>query len=248
MVSAKYSICTTCYRSAPIVESFLNPLLNLDDEYEIVVVDNDSDDGTFEKIQKYVQRVMAIKEKCTRGKGRQIAIDHSNGEIIINVEFDVGYLGISKAVDFFETTDKSKIYYFIIIGQKCNASLYIGKKEIFKKVGGFPDLNYAEDLYLNKKAKKMGLFETVSIDMPITCLQVKGMSSGHESRYEKSKFMQIKRRIIATRDILFVNDIGYHDLMIKYNLKGLRALLIGLPEYLFGRILRFTIKEPFIDE
>jgi len=247
-MAPRYSICTTCYRSAPLVEDFINPLLGLGDLYEIVVVDNNSDDGTFGKIKEYRGRVIAIRQKCTRGKGRQIAIDNSKGEVIINVEFDVGYLGISKAVDFFEKTDKSKIYYFIIIGQKCNASLYIGRKELFNKVGGFPDLNYAEDLYLNKKARNMGLFETVSIDLPITCFDVKGMSSGHESRYEKSKIMQIKRRIIATRDILFVNGIGYHDLMIKYNLKGTKALLIGLPEYLFGKLLRFTIKEPVIDE
>jgi glycosyltransferase involved in cell wall biosynthesis len=229
------------------VEDFIDPLLSLGDEYEIVVVDNDSDDGTFEKLKSYPERVLAISKKCTRGKGFQMAIDFSHGEIIIHIDFDVGYVGLSKAIDYYEMSDKTKIIHYKVIGQKCNASLYIGKKELFQKVGNFPNLNYAEDLYFNKKAIKLNLLEIVSLEIPIKCLEINGMSSGKEARYEKSIFGQITRRIIATRDILFVNKIGYHDLMVKYRLKGLKALFIGLPEYLLGRLLRFMIKDPPLD-
>jgi glycosyltransferase involved in cell wall biosynthesis len=227
-----------------LVEDFLNPLLSLGDEYEIIVVDNDSDDGTFEKLEAYKNNVTAIRKKCTRGGGRQIAMDHSHGEVVIHIEFDVGYVGLSRAIDYYEMSDRSKIFYYIIIGQKCNASLYIGKRELFQKVGNFPDLNYAEDLYFNKKASKLNLLEIVSLEIPIKCLEIKGMSSGREARYERNIFKKISRRIMATRDILFVNKIGYHDLMVKYQLEGSKALFIGLPEYLLGRLLRFTIKDP----
>ena len=243
----QYSICTTCYRSAPLVKEFIDPLLALGDEYEVVVVDNNSDDGTFEELNAYKKNVIAIRKKCTRGTGRQIAIDHSNGEVIILVEFDVGYVGLSKAIDYYEKSNKTKILHYKVIGQECNASLYIGKKELFKKVGNFPDLNYAEDLYFNKKAIKLNLLEIVSLEIPIKCLEINGMSSGREARYEKSIFGQISRRIIATRDILFVNKIGYHELMVKYHLKGIKAFFIGLPEYLLGRALRFMIKDPPLD-
>ena len=240
----KYSICTTCYRSAPLVKEFMNPLIALGDEYEVVVVDNDSDDGTFEELNKYRKNVTAIRKKCTRGTGRQIAIDHSHGGVVILVEFDVGYVELTKAIAYYEMSNMNKIFYYIIIGQKCNASLYIGKRELFQKVGNFPNLNYAEDLYFNKKASKLNLLEIVSLEILIKCLEIKGMGSGREARYEKNIFMKISRRIMATRDILFVNKIGYHDLMIKYQLKGQKALFIGLPEYLLGRLLRFTIKDP----
>jgi len=246
-MTIKYSVCTTSYRSVSLVEDFIDPLLSLGDEYEIVVVDNDSDDGTFEKLKSYPERVLAISKKCTRGKGFQMAIDFSHGEIIIHIDFDVGYVGLSKAIDYYEMSDKTKIIHYKVIGQKCNASLYIGKKELFQKVGNFPNLNYAEDLYFNKKAIKLNLLEIVSLEIPIKCLEINGMSSGKEARYEKSIFGQITRRIIATRDILFVNKIGYHDLMVKYRLKGLKALFIGLPEYLLGRLLRFMIKDPPLD-
>ncbi len=65
----------------------------------------------------------------------------------------------------------------------------------------------------------------------------RGMSSGMEARYERGQYNQIKRRIIATRDILSVNKMGYYELMIKHKLKGINALIIGLPEYLSPRVL-----------
>ncbi|MCW6168982.1 MAG: glycosyltransferase [Thermoplasmatales archaeon] len=243
----KYSICTTSYRSVSLVEDFIDPLLSLGDNYEIVVVDNDSDDGTFEKLKAYPERVLAISKKCTRGKGFQTAIDLSHGEIIIHIEFDVGYVGLYRAVEYYEKSDTSKIFYYIIPGKKCNATLYVGRRELFKKVGNFPDLNYAEDLYFNKKANKLNLLKVVSLDVPIKCLEIKGMGSGSEARYENNVFRRIQRRVIATRDILFVNNIGYSELMVKYKLKGSKAIFVGLPEYLLGRLLRFTIKDPPLD-
>ena len=247
LVYYKYSICTTSYKSATLVADFLRPFLDLGQRTQIVVVDNDSKDGTTEKLAKFGDRIKVLSLKCSRGLGRQRAMEISDGEIIVNVEFDVEYSGIRNALDYYEKSDKGKIYYFMINGQKCNASLYIGRRELFFKTGGFPDLNYAEDLYLNKIAQKLGLFEPVNIDMDIHCLEVSGISSGSEARYANTKFKLAMRRLIATRDILFVNQISYADLMKKYKLKGAKAIFIGLPEYLIGKILRFTIKVPKID-
>ena len=132
-MSVKYSICTTCYRSVNLVESFMKPLISLGKDYEVVVVDNYSDDGTFEKLRNYESNVISLKKKCTRGKGRQTAMENSHGDISIHVEFDVKYSGLSSAIDYYEKSSQNKIYYFIIDGQKCNASLYIGKKELFQR-------------------------------------------------------------------------------------------------------------------
>lgn len=244
----KYSVCTTSFRSVSLVDDFIKPFLELGEDTQIVVVDNDSKDGTLERIQEFSPRTKAISLKCSRGLGRQTAMEISDGEIIINVELDVVYSGIQKAIDYYEASDKGKVYYFIINDQKCNASLYIGKRELFERIGGFPNLNYAEDLYMNKVAKGRGLIEEVKIDMAIKCLEVKGMSSGSEARYERRKLKQGIRRIIATRDILFVNQFNYRELMLKYRLKGLKAIFIGIPEYLLGKILIFTIKVPKLDE
>lgn len=243
----RYSVCTTSFRSVSLVDDFVRPFIKLGKNTQIVIVDNDSNDGTIERLSSFGDNVKAFNLKCSRGLGRQKAMDLSDGEIIINVELDVEYTGIISALEYYEKADKSKIYYFIANGQKCNASLYIGKRELFSKIGGFPDLNYAEDLYMNKIAKKMGIIEYVNIEMSIKCLEVGGMSSGVEARYERSRFKQFNRRVIATRDILFVNQIGYVELMNKYRLKGSKAILIGLPEYLLGKLLQFTIKVPKLE-
>lgn len=247
-VSFKYSVCTTAFRSAALVDDFVRPFLELGKETQIVVVDNESKDGTCDLLNKYGGQVKAISMRCSRGIGRQKAMEMSDGNIIINVEFDVEYSGIIHALEHYDRADKGKIYYYIINGQKCNASLYIGERELFNKVGGFPNLNYAEDLYMNKNAEKMGLFETVYIEMDIRCLEVAGLSSGAEARYERNKIKQVIRRIVATRDILFVNQIGYNELMQKYKLSGIRAIFVGLPEYILGKLLQFTIRVAKLDQ
>ena len=242
-----YSICTTSYNSASAADGFAKPLLKLDEKFEIIVVDNISFDGTADAIKKYEPRIKVFSEKCTRGGGRQKAMELSNGSIIIHVDFDVSYSGILEAVKFYESSNKDKIYYIQAVKHKCSACLYIGRRELFDKVDGFPNMNHSDDTYFNKKTNAVGLLSIISLEMSHDCLDVRGLSSGAESRYERTKLKQAIRRIIATRDILFVNGFSYTELMKKYRLSGKRAFFEGLPEYLLGKILRFTIKVPTVE-
>lgn len=243
----KYSICTTTYNSVTAADGFAKPLIELDDRFEVIVVDNLSSDGTFEAIRKFDPKIKAVSEECSRGGGRQRAMELSRADVIIHVDFDVGYTGILKAIDFFENSSKDRIYYIQAVKHKCNACLYIGKRELFDLVGGFPDMNHSDDIYFNMKTSAVGLLTIVSLEIPHECLDVRGLSSGSESRYEKTRFRQALRRIIATRDILFVNGFTYSELMEKYKLSGKRAIIEGYPEYVLGKLLRVTIKVPTVD-
>jgi len=54
--------------------------------YEIVVVDNYSNDGTFETLMEYANRcnnIVLYRCKCSRGYGKQIALELSRGEYVI---------------------------------------------------------------------------------------------------------------------------------------------------------------------
>lgn len=76
----------TVYNSEDTVEETIKSLQNtLKDKFVIAVVDNYSTDKTYEKLQKY-KFVYVLRKKCTRGKGRQIAL-----EFLIN-NFDVDYI------------------------------------------------------------------------------------------------------------------------------------------------------------
>ena len=103
----KYSFCITCYNSKDIVDDFIEPLLNLKDDYEIIIVDGGSKDGTYEKLKKYEKdNIKILRENCSIGKGRDIALKASQGEIIITLDFDVR---IEKPLMIVENFNKLKI-------------------------------------------------------------------------------------------------------------------------------------------
>lgn len=240
----QYSICSTSYNSVSTVDGFVKPLLNLGKNYEIIIVDNCSSDGTFEKLNEYANELKVIRSKCSRGMGRQIAMDLAKGKTVIHVDFDVGYKEIEKIVEFYEKSDKSLIYYIKSNKYRCNACIYIGEKNTFNLINGFPNLNHADDTYFNKKGLSLNMLEIMTMNISHNCLDIQGLSSGSESRYERTFLRKAIRRIIATRDILFVNNFQFSDIIEKYKLKGLKIYTEGLPEYLLGKLLIPTIKVP----
>ena len=49
----------------------MEPFTKLGNDYELVIVDGESTDGTYEKLLKYsnLNNFILIKQKCSRGKG-----------------------------------------------------------------------------------------------------------------------------------------------------------------------------------
>lgn len=244
----KYSICSTIYNSAQTLDESLKPLCKLSDEFEIIVIDNLSIDNTVKILEKYSGKVKHLSVKCTRGTGKQKAIEISNGEYIIQLDLDVKYNAISDIISEYQEDLQNHIVNFRSKNTGCNAPLVIGKKVFFDKIGGYPDLNFVEDLYFYKKAEAVGLLKNIYISYEHKCLKVNGKSSGQESRYEPHMFKKIKRRVIACRDLIFVDNIHYKNLMKWYNLTGLRKLLLGVPLFVIGKILSYFVKVPKLDD
>jgi len=240
----KYSICATIYNSAPLLEKALEPLLKLDDSYEIVIVDNLSNDGTMEILKKYEQRTKFQSFKCTRGRGRQRAMELSSGEVIIHLDLDVAYENLFSITQTYQTHYSDIIVNLAPEVSKCNVGIYIGKRSIFDKLGGFPDLNNSDDAYFNKIAEAFGLIKYVKIDLQHKCLELRGLLSGQESRYEKNRYKKLKRRILSTRDILFVQGFDFKGLIKHYKLQSAGIIIYGLPLYIIGKLLTLTIKVP----
>ena len=87
-----YSICTTCYNSVSCVDGFMEPFTKLSNDYELVIVDGGSTDGTYEKLLQYsnLNNFKLIRQKCSRGKGRQIAMEASSAPVVAHVTRQVG--------------------------------------------------------------------------------------------------------------------------------------------------------------
>ena len=80
----------TVYQNAKTISDCLDALIkamtNLD--YEIIIIDNFSNDGTFELLTNFSERYKNIKlfrYKCSRGLGKKVAFNLSTGEFIIPI-------------------------------------------------------------------------------------------------------------------------------------------------------------------
>src|ERR1700733_1394153 len=87
-----YSICITHFNNAPTVRNSLESILSqLNDEFEVIVVDNKSTDGSYEILKEFADagKIKLIQAKSSRGKGREIAFENSKGEYIVaNLDMD----------------------------------------------------------------------------------------------------------------------------------------------------------------
>ncbi len=66
-------IYATCYNNAPIINSCLNSIEGLQ-PYMLFVVDNYSTDRSYEILQESIKKGIVIRKKCTRGRGRDLAL------------------------------------------------------------------------------------------------------------------------------------------------------------------------------
>ena len=82
-----YSICITHRNNKPTLKLSLDSILNqIDDRFEVIVVDSLSSDGSSEILREYARsgKIKLIEKKCSRGKGIQIGFENSSGKYIIS--------------------------------------------------------------------------------------------------------------------------------------------------------------------
>ena len=159
----KYSICSTVYNAAPRLRASLDSILQYinPEEFEIVVVDSESTDGTLEILKEYANKFPNFKiivKKCKRGKGRQIAFENSSGDYIIPVDLDTIYLPqwweLIKAYENWEGKGKYAL-------QAIYSGIY--PRHLLEKVGGWRNLQSSEDFDLWWRLIEIDAFRWTSL-------------------------------------------------------------------------------------
>lgn len=128
------------------------------DEFEVVVCDNCSNDGSREILEQYAKRgkIRLIVEKSSRGKGRQIAFQMSTGNYIISGIDTDDFLN-SGFLRFLHLYHKDHEGFMLSAG-----TIHIIPRELVNQIGGWRDLQWGEDVDFHKRAQISGKHHEIS--------------------------------------------------------------------------------------
>ena len=166
MEEPKYSICITHFNNAATVKKSLESILDqIDDEFEVIVVDNKSTDGSYETLKEFesMGRIKLIQAKCSVGKGREMAFENSRGKYVIaNMDIDdVFKPRLRELLARYHAVAEGKLLWIRSTmegGFWGCGSTYIAPRSLITELGGWRDLQIAEDTELNSRAARRGKF------------------------------------------------------------------------------------------
>lgn len=186
-MSIKLSAYGTSFNSKSTIIPFVQNLFSTfsDIEMELVLVDNYSNDGTYEILKELQSKynIQLYKKKSNRGLGRNIAFDKTEGIYTISVDVDEIFVdGIYKniLINHNNLLDKNGIVNF----ELC-------KRDVIERAGNWnQELNAAEDIELKARILKTGgrliaIPAMLKADINVLNGKVKGKSGLNESRYSK---------------------------------------------------------------
>jgi glycosyltransferase involved in cell wall biosynthesis len=157
-----YSICITNFNTEDSLGQSLESILTqVDERFEIVVVDNCSNDASLDILRQYDgKQIKLIVRRCSRGLGRQIAFENSCGKYIIG-QMDMD--------DVFKPclNELLQIYHANFEGYMLETSdiIMIAPRELINTIGGYKDLNYLEEYELYSRAAQIGYFRFLNFNI-----------------------------------------------------------------------------------
>ena len=218
------SIYCTVYNNARYlndsIASIINQFKNFDRDFELVIVDNYSTDGTFEilkEIQNSHKNIKLIQEKCSRGKGRAIAYENSSGKFVFTVDLDSEYLkSLSFLVNYaLEHYKEKTIFSQILFCSRATMNL----------IGNWIDANEAEPFEFLARALSKGI-ELYFV--PVFYVK-NAIAKDRERRYAGKFFKYLKRGFSYYIDRIRCEGIISRKGLMTNTLKG--RILINFAYY-----------------
>jgi len=164
----QHSICITCCNEIETIRQSLDSILNqIDNTFEIVVVDSHSDDGSLDVLSEYAKRgtIKLIVKKCNRGMGRQTAFENSSGEFIIShMDLDdIFKPELKELLGLYHAKFEDCLLY--VSKRPNSAGITIGSRELIARIGGWRSLQYSEDWDLWARAAKLVKFKVLNHEL-----------------------------------------------------------------------------------
>lgn len=232
----KYYIYGTLYNNINRIGYTLGSLSKLE-PYKLFVVDNFSNDGSYEYLINYAKehniRLQIVRKKCTRGKGKDIALKmlyESNPNpygMVFYIDFDVVY-GY-KFINYIKTYKK---FYKNVV----TTAFGIGIAKLNRD--GWKNLNCAEDFerFARMKSNGINVFYNPKISYRDKNY-LENFLGGDESKYAKGfKFYlrTYKCWIDMQRGIAFNS---FSDFFNDSRTKSLRRKIVWFTAYMIAKII-----------
>ena len=169
-----YSICITHFNNVKSLSQSLESILQqIDERFEVIVVDSLSSDGSLEKLRTYADagKIELFTEKCTRGSGRQLAFDHSRGRYILsNFDMDdVFCRSITKILELYHSNFEGMMIRITSPRKFGRWTGYfantIAPKELLQRLGGWANVQFGEDIDLWSRAATQNKYGWMEFDL-----------------------------------------------------------------------------------
>ena len=153
----KYSICVPVYNMADTLERAITSVANqLNNDYEILIIDDGSNDGSVSVIQKLERQFVNVRSiflsrdpQRKLGETRNLSIYAARGEyVLLHIDADdVWEPYIQDLVFLFHKLEQGYGKDFFLVGQQTG----IAKRELLLKLGGYENVYRGEDRSLMLK-------------------------------------------------------------------------------------------------
>ncbi len=202
------SFIATVYNSVDAVSvslqgviEIIEKLPNLD--FEIVIVDNFSHYGTYEKLLDFkakamntsnLKRFLVVRLRSSRGLGRQLALRLARGKYVIPIDLDIR-IDADKLAKIILKYRELKVYKCLILA---NPGVHlICPRELLLRIGGYKDLNYGEDIELLARI----FHNNAAISLPIKIASdLRFAEVLRERRYSRSILHFMYRKLSLLKD------------------------------------------------
>jgi glycosyltransferase involved in cell wall biosynthesis len=199
-------------------------LSQIDEDFEVVVVDNFSSDGTLEylKILSREGKIRLILAKCNRGQGRQIALEHARGKYVMaKVDFDLIYRPLLRQLmEYFIEKER-------VLGDYVSYSnVIISSKRYLMEIGGWRPLQWGENYELYKRL----------IDIGKLYLCNTNINSDH-IKFKHDLLSRLKTAYVIYRDSLIM---GLRSRVVAKELRNKYGMTKSVPRFLILGFARFA--------
>jgi glycosyltransferase involved in cell wall biosynthesis len=160
-----YSICMLCSNDAETVRQSIASVMELSKyrRIEVIVTDNESDDGSQKVLQEFVdnEAITVIEKKCNRGDGRELAFQASKGDYILShMDCDDVFNaeGLNSLIARYHSSFEGKALMTKKQDSAEASNITIAPRAVLENAGGWRPLNWGEDWDIWARLANIGLY------------------------------------------------------------------------------------------